>query len=328
MKNFSFIKDKLKLNKKRPLLRNLCLLMATVMLFSVAVWAWFVMQQNADAEGIMMNVGTGKNLDMSLDNGKTFHNGIDLLDATQQQYIMESNRIKDKLYMYDITSDGDTFWSPKFMDATDGIRTPDTSKEWTYAATNSAYISENIVFRTTFPAKIYMGKDTTITTSVADDKLVGVNAGNKSEAGDFSRDCIVGALRISAINSNNQLCFVCIPRSDVELYQNGDTYGVRTGNSVTDASKKHTYYPDNYQSAGATVTNNNTLLGFTAVHDGAIPNDSTEIATTTQSSDGYYYGSATVNIWLEGCDAETRRVLSGGKYKINLDFVAYELEVD
>ena len=326
MKNFSFIADKLKLNKKRPMLRNLSLLMATVMLFSVAVWAWFVMNQQADADGIMMTVGTGKNLDMSLDNGVSFHNGLDLLSADSQQYIMESNRIKDKLYMYDITSDGDTFWSPKFQEQTDGIRIPDTNKDWTYATPNAAYITENIVFRTTFPAKIYMGKNTIITTSSS--TLVGTNAGNKSDGGDFSRDCIVGALRISAINSDNQLRFVCIPRSDIELYQNGDTFNVRTDSSVTSASKKHTYYPDNYQSTGGTVTNNNTLLGFTAVHDGAIPNDNTEIATTTKSSDGYYYGSATVNIWLEGCDAETRRVLSGGKYKIALDFVAYEMQED
>ena len=244
---------------------------------------------------------------------------------------MKANRIKDELFMYDVTSDGDTFWSPKFQERTDGERIPDTSKQWDYANANGAYISQYIVFRTTFPAKIYMGSGTTITTST--DKLVGSDAGNKSEGGNFSRDCVVGALRISALDSNNNLLFVCIPRSDIELYEtvgaNGaKIFDVRTGDNVSADAKVHTYYPDNYQSTGGTVTNNNTLLGFTAVHDGAIPNDNTEIATTTKSGDGYYYGSATVNIWLEGCDAETRRVLSGGKYKIALDFVAYEMQED
>lgn len=326
MKNFSFIVEKLKLNKKRPLLQSLSLLLATLMIFSVAVWAWFSMRKDADANGIQMTVTAGKNLDMSLDNGATFHNGIDLLAADQQQYIMATNQIKDKLYMYDITSDGDTFWSPKFQDnASEGIRIPDTEKEWTYAAANSAYISETVMFRTTFPAEIYMGKNTAINTSVS--TLTGTNAGNKSEGGDFSRDCIVGALRISAIDSANNLCFVCIPRSDVELHQNDDgSFSMRTGNNVTEASKKHTYFPDNYQSSNGTVTRTNTLLGFTAVHDEAPPTDTTtKIATTTDGGDGYYYGTATVNIWLEGCDAETRRVLSGGKYNINLDFVAYDI---
>lgn len=326
MINFSFIKEKLKLNKKRPLLRHLSLLLATMMLLSVAVWAWFALQQNADADGLNITMGASKNLDMSLDGGSTFHSSIDLLGDDDQQYIGESNKIKDKLYMYDITSDGDTFWSPKFLEQTSGIRTPDTTTDWSYAVANSAYISETIKFRTTFPADIYMGKNTAITTSAT--TLVGATAGNISDSGDFSRDCVVGALRISAVNSDNKLCFVMIPRSDVELVQASDgTFTVSTGDAVSDDAKKHTYYPDNYQSVGTTVTKNDTLLGFTAVENGAAPNDSTKIATTVLNpEDGYYYGTATVNIWLEGCDAETRRVLSGGKYNITLDFVAFEID--
>lgn len=324
MINFSFINEKLKLNKKRTMLRHLSLLIATLMLFSVAVWAWFSLQQTAEGDGINLTLGSSKNLDMSLDGGTTYHGSIDLLSDEHQKYISESNRIKDKLYMYDITSDGDTFLNPKFLEQTNGIRIPNTNSEeqWTTANPNSAYISETIKFRTTFPADIYMGQGTAITTSTT--TLVGATAGNKSEGGDFSCDCIVGALRISAVNSNNELCFVMIPRSDVELVQDGETFSVRTGNAVSDSAKKHTYYPDNYQAVGGTVTNENTLLGFTAVDGSDAPGDNTKIATTVKSNDGYYYGTATVNIWLEGCDAETRRVLSGGKYNIALDFVAFE----
>lgn len=324
MKNFSFIIEKLKLNKKRPLLRSLSLMLATVMVFSVAVWAWFSLRKDANADGIQMTVAAGKNLDISLDYGKTFYHSIDLLAAEHQERIDPQNQIKDKLYMYDITSDGDTFWSPKFKETTNGVRTPDTSLAWTSAARNIAYISETIVFRTTFPAEIYMGKNTTINTSVS--TLTGANAGNKSDAGDFSKDCIVGALRISAIDveEQNKLCFVCIPRSDVELVEDADgNFSVKTGSSVSADAKKHTYYPDSY--TNGTTTNSNPLYGFTAVYDEPAPNDSTKITTTKDGGDGYYYGTAIVNIWLEGCDAETRRVLSGGKYNINLDFVAYEI---
>ncbi len=319
MKNFSFIIEKLKLNKKNTLLRHVSLLIATLMLLSVAVWAWFSMQTNANANGLNVTLGAGKNLDMSLDLGKTYHGTFDLLGEDDQQYISTNNQIKDKLNMFDVTSDGKVFWNPKFKEQTDGLRQPDVNsqEQWTHPNPNYAYISETITFRTTFPADIYMGKNTAITTST--NKLVGADAENKSDRGDFSRDCIVGALRISAIDSNNQLKFVMIPRSEIKLVEASD--GSFTANT-NNTSNIHTYYPESYQSG---TTTKQALTAFTAVDGGKAPNDNTKIATTTASSDGYYYGTATVNIWLEGCDEETRRVLSGGKFNISLDFVAFEI---
>lgn len=334
MINFSFIVKKLKLNKERFLLRQLCLLFATVMLLSVAVFAWFSNKESANASGVHVTVGTSKNLLISLDYGDTYHNGIDLLSNDTQKYIHANNKIKDKLSMQDITSDGYTFWRPVFSQ-TDNNRIPDTSKQWEYAAKNIAYITQEVYFKTSFPADIYMGSGTTVVPKEAEDKLTSASATNKSDGGDFSRDCIIGALRISAYNdsskdssSNNykKPLFVMIPRSNLMLEQKGNVFTISTGNNLTDA-KIHEYYTtktnenttDNY----VKKTNNNPLLEFTATENNP-GQDSTKIATTKKDADGNYYGTATVNIWLEGCDAETRRVLSGGKYNIVLDFVAIE----
>lgn len=328
MINFSFINKKLKLNKERYLLRQLCLLFATIMLLSVAVFAWFNTSDETDVNGVNLSLGTSKNLQISLDYGTTYHNGIDLLSNDTQMYIHANNKIKDKLSMQDITSDGYTFWRPVFSQ-TDNNRIPDTSQQWEYAAKNIAYITQEVYFKTSFPADIYMGSGTAVVPKEAEDKLASATATNKSDGGDFSRDCIIGALRISAYNdsskdssSNNyeKPLFVMIPRSNLKLVQNGDTFSVITENLPAD-TQVHQYYPKVYSQGVKTMT---PLLSFPATEGSPAPGGNTKIAETTLDNDGYYYGSATVNVWLEGCDAETRRVLSGGKYNIVLDFIAFE----
>lgn len=323
MNKFSFIREKLKLNNKKPLLKQVALLLVTAMLFIVAVFAWFTSHETAEADGLKITMGTSKNLEISLDGGSTYHNGLNLLSDDHQEFIGETNKIKGKLAMLDITSDGLTFLRPVFKQQEDGIREPDTTENWDTANKNTAYIAQTIRFRTTFPAEIFIGKDTAITTK--SEILVGENSGNKSANGDFSKDCIVGALRISAIDSNNNLCFTMIPRSDVELVENSGTFSVNysgtPGEAVSDNTKIHTYY----NSSKAIETNNSPLLSFSATEDLKPSDDTTMIATTTRNEEtGYYEGYATINIWLEGCDPETRRALSGGHYSIVLDFVAYE----
>ncbi len=327
MKNFSFIIKKLKLNKEKPLLKHISLLLASVILLTVAVWAWFAANQNADADGLNVTMASSKNLEISLDGGSTYHYGLDLLSDSDQEFIGESNKIKDKLNMLDITSDGKTFLRPVFTQ-TDNNRMPDVNQTWSPANKNSAYISQTVHFKTSFPAEIYMGAGTTITTYCEKNELdlVGINAGNKSTYGDFSTDCIVGALRISAVDNKGNLCFTMIPRSDIELIVDNDEYSVVTGDNVSENAKKHTYFASDYLTKQDTTTNDNPLLAFTATSDSKPSASTTKLTETVYNTEkDYYEGVATVNVWLEGCDPETRRALSGGKYNIVLDFVAFEI---
>ncbi len=332
MKNFSFIIEKLKLNKDKPLLRSVSLLLATFLLLSVAVWAWFSMNETADADGLNITMGTSKNLLISLnrggESGNDYFTGIDLLADGMQQYISEDNRIKDKLNMLDITSDGKTFYRPVFTQESN-IRIPDCTQTWSTPNKNVAYISEYISFRTTFPAEIYMGAGTNIITECEQkgNELIGSSASNKSAVGDFSRDCIVGALRISAMDIKGNRLFTMIPRSDVELVKDDNGYSVKTGNPASQNAKEHIYYASDYLTKKATTTlKENVLTEFTATAESKPESGTTKLADTTyNATTGYYEGNATINIWLEGCDPETLRALSGGKYAITLDFVAYDM---
>ncbi len=329
MSIIGYIKDTLKSRQKMALIRLVALLIAIVMLLLVAVWAWFANNTEADASGLNISVNAGKNMYISLDGGLTYHPGIDLLDENSQIYISESNKIKDNLMMLDITSDGKTFLRPVFSQTDGANRTPDTSKNWSDATPNQAYISLNINFRTTFPGKIYLGSGTDIVTFCESNNLplTGTSSGNPSTKGDFSKDCIVGALRLSAVDGDN-LRFVMIPRSDIELITTTTTvdnitsysYEVKTGNAVSNRAKIHEYY----NSTKEFTTNNSPLLSSSATQSAA---DENAYLTTTvlDEESGQYIGNATINIWLEGCDDEVKRALSGGKYNIALDFVAHEV---
>lgn len=318
MTKFSFIK-KVKLNKKFPFAMHVALLIAILMLLIMAVFAWFSSSGGkADANGISFHLGTGDSMDISLDGGKTFVNSIDLFSDEDQRIISESNKIKDKLNMEDITSDGKTFYRPVFNEE-NGQRIPNTAANWDYATQNRSYITETIIFRTDKKSDIFMGSGTQIITSCENDNkaLASDNAadiGNKNSTYNFSNDCIVGALRISAVDSDGNICFVCIPRSDVELVRNGNVVEMKLGNNVSSEAKIHSYYSTNYQTDKGPVVAENVIYGF---------NGTQKIATTTFNADtGYYEATATVNIWLEGCDTETTRVLTGGKFKLAFNFIA------
>ncbi len=336
MKKFSFM-NKIKLNiepKRRFLLKQISLLLATVFIFVISVWAWYVGDDHpATATGIQVTMTAANSIEISLNDGADFLGSIDLMDEEQQKFISADNIIKDVLNMKDITSDGKTFYRPVFSDdnsATD--RTPDVTKNWDDAG-NTAYISEKIVFRTSTPSKIYLGDETTFTTSAeAQNKKLAskehLEVGNLSgftakdhrngETVYFSTDCIVGALRLAAIDSSNELLYVYIPRKDVELTKDDSDYIIKTGNDVSINTTIHNYYTK----SGDTTE----LFMLTQSEDlvevlGAAP----PIATTTLQEDGTYTATATINIWLEGCDTETTRALSTGRYKIHLDFTATEI---
>lgn len=323
MTKFSFIK-KVKLNTKFPLIRQIALLIVILMLLIMAALAWFASQKSAEADGLNISMSSGKNLLISLD-GENFVTSIDLLSDEAQDIIGPQNKIKGFLNMTDITSDGVTFLRPTFKEV-DGEREPDITGDWIVMGDedrNNSFISQTVTFRTETPAIIYLDKGTGISTYSEDNNLplTGSNSGNKSEDGDFSKDCIVGALRISAVDSSGNLCFLCIPRYDivssVETNESDEkVYSVVIDENGSGDSITHSYYSPNYAEEKEEQIAEDVIYNFET---------SQQIAVTTKNTNtGYYEATATINIWLEGCDAETRRAFSGGKFNMSFDFTAIE----
>lgn len=150
---------------------------------------------------------------------------------------------------------------------------------------------------------------------------------NKSTFGNFSKDYVVGGIRVSAmpdsgVSTDNPI-FLWIPEPNVELKVDGEgenkTYSILT-NPETD-QPKHTYVNSISNSGNpkySTVDFTGEKLISGQITSGASGTEKPIVTLTDTNSDGYYTGSATFYVWLEGCDTEARRALVGGRFRLQL----------
>ena len=307
-------------------LKLLMLFLATLSVFVVGAWSWFNNSSNADSDSINMTLNTIESLEVSVNNSE-FSTHIDLSSDTD---------ILNNLKMRDVTGFNSGFLIPKF-NSDIGISEPNLSVSWDSAVANQDYISLTLVFRTKEQSDIYVASGTKVSTYCENQgaPLDGVDSVNKSSYGDFSRDAIVGALRMNAFDSLGAYKFLWIPRPDVYLEVSDDhqQYDLHTNLALSEQLTKkttiHTCYPTNinkaiYECDGSKQNIITSESAFTANAQDDASGSSTTKITATSIKDGDYYVSqpVTFNIWLEGCDAEALRALSGGKYEIVLNFVA------
>lgn len=329
MNNTKSLNKKFKTKQFKAVLRLVVLIFTIISLLIGAAWSWFADQKEATASGISMTMQTADFLAVSIDGGQNFYPSIDVL--------------KDSMFadlnMKDITGNGITFYKPKFTNSI-GNLILDAKSEWPAATPNIDYISLNLTFRSPFSADIYVANGTQVITKcetvkangvIAPSTLLGSDTYNKSSYGDFSKDAIVGALRMSVLNSDNVREFLWIPRPDVLLTVSNDlqNYTLDVGNdatSIIDVENRlvtgtHYFYDSN---RNPTFLDNSLTSSSIFTADVGIPgSEITKISTaSTPTDDGYYIGSATVNIWIEGRDNEARRALSDGEFNILLNFVS------
>ena len=156
--------------------------------------------------------------------------------------------------------------------------------------------------------------------------LTGENSGNKSDDGNFSKDCIVGAVRLSTVSTvdstDSTIKNLWIPAP--QIHYDSDNKKVTLSNTSGDTFE-HKYWKVAKNSDGKTGmpqgtepvkyvgvitnTNNNFKLG---------KNYNFAKLTKNQSSDKYATGMTTVNIWVDGEDDEARFAMVGGKFKATI----------
>lgn len=176
---------------------------------------------------------------------------------------------------------------------------------------------------------------------------------NKSNYGNFSKDAIVGAVRVAFvpylfgndkvtssniqndtseyIDSDSANTTLWLPRPDVHVNSNDTTSNWTLSTATYPAAYqaddgKHTYYNifKNYQSSDAAhyhkiETFSNTI---TPTSLAAQSYEFTRINSTVQIGD-YYYTKVNVRVWVEGTDLESRRALSGGRFAVNFKFTTH-----
>ena len=305
-------------------LKLLMLFVATLSVLVVGAWSWFNSASDADSDDIKMTISTIEALEVSVSNS-SFSTHIDLSRDTE---------ILDNLKMRDVTGFDSGFLVPKF-NSDIGISEPNLSASWDSAVANEDYLSFELVFRTKKQSDIYIASGTKVSTYCENQgaPLDGADALNKSSYGDFSRDAIVGALRMNVFDSAGYK-FLWIPRPDIYLEASADhqRYDLHTNLALNEQRTRktiiHTCYGTNLNKALRDCGESENVIAsasaFTAnAYDEASGSNITKIATTFIKDGDYYYSQPVIiNIWLEGCDTEALRALSGGKYEIALNFIA------
>ncbi len=320
---------------KTPTSRNLGLLIAKniiVMLVLVAVvlfssFSWFTQKTEAIADGISMTAQAPDGLEIAIvahgakaPEDKDYKEGTISLNADNCEFLKE-------LYFSEITGSGlnDQFYKPMLTQA-NGKATPDMNAEWDEAEANKHYISFDLYMRSKGVQTVYVQDSTSVTpvSSVltwADGADASSN--NPSTAGNFSRDCIVGATRFSIVDAKNSSKLLWIPAPNIRLNDDATTISTTLTDSSGD-SYKHNYYDVTATSKTLTEAKNVTTNNKGDYTLGKKIQIAELDSKPNGNDDEYFVNYVTCHFWIEGEDPEARLALTGGKFKLNLQLTINE----
>lgn len=303
-----------------------------ILLCGAGTFAWFVQILSNDMTTPVVTAEAGGILEISTDD-TNFTNEIDLSDETLKADDGTSyyQRHFSKLMMTDITGDGVTFIKPS-VNKSENPPVVITTENATNAVANSDYISIPLFLRSTEDTVVYLSPQSDLLTTDAIKEgfsiLKPTTYGNR----DFSRDCIVGAARVSVIDASTtsgEQKFIWIPHPELYLdttdgfvmkydrtAELGDENHLPNYHTYSEKSYVHSYYRSNSSGGGVTLVNefpaNQTVTKIT---------DKEAQVITLEAG---VSKKILVNVWIEGTDAETRRALEGGSFKLDLRFIASE----
>lgn len=319
---------KIKRDTKSLVMKNLIVMAVLIIIALTGVISWFTNKTKATADGINVTCETPKGLKIAVVqhgdpppdvNDKTqWSEGEITLTKEDYPFLKEQSIIE-------ITSNGTDFYKPKLTQE-NGKAKPDTSSEWDVADKDS-YLSIDVYMKTGDEHMVYLNSGTEISPNSI--TLTGENSGNKSDDGNFSKDCIVGAVRlstvstVSTVNSTDDSTIKNLWIPAPQIHYDGDKKEVTMNNTSGDTFK-HKYWkvtkdsdgkkgrpqgttPVEYEGVVITNTNNDFKLGKKC-----------EFANLKTKKGSEYIGMTTVNIWVDGEDDEARFAMVGGKFKATI----------
>ena len=136
-------------------------------------------------------------------------------------------------------------------------------------------------------------------------------------------DCIVGAVRVSTV-VDNQCNNLWIPAPNIRYYE--DESGKRLVNTKIDSDAFGTFKHKYWNVDPTTLTLKDTVLH---TYTDVITNNKCDytlgenkyilrLSKPQSSSDDFYTGMFTLNLWVDGEDAEARQALVGGQFAADI----------
>lgn len=313
---------KVKRDTKSLVMKNLIVMAVLIAIALTGVISWFTNKTEATADGINVICEAPDGLEVAIvphGSKKELKYQAGKIDLTKCESLSD---LFSNLSFEELTSDGLHFYKPKLNQSGSTV-TVDTTDKWLDAeeyayknhsdGTSIPYLSLDIYMRSKNAHTIVLGSDTYIKPN--SDKLNGADSGNKSELGDFSKDCIVGAVRMSTVVGNEPKLWIPAPNILYD-YDNGTV-----STKITDKNSesfKHKYWkvtdlkpsPNEQEAEGVIVNNKcNYEIG---------ENDALNIALSQDNDDKLFKGKFTLNIWVDGEDAEARQAMVGGKFTASI----------
>lgn len=315
-------------------------------------YAWFAANYRSSVDGDRVEVIADSALEISFtgEDG-SWKNYLNLSDSN-------SGINWSEIEFKDITGSGDgTFFRP-ILKQDDGFAVVDTNSSLTQlgdASVNKDYIKFDLYMRSTDPLNVYLGDGSQVQPIASDgstnDKLIGPYANatyedkyHKSSYGNYSKDLVAGAVRVSAANPTYNTSidhiFTWIPRPNIYLnLPTGQAFpeninelltttASSTGTYTNGSPYEHTYYASAEADAPTTLSDEKTVTGDivkNAEGTGSFDTNKGKLklaALTVPKGNNYYQEKVTIYIWLEGCDNEARRAFVGGMFKVSLGLTA------
>lgn len=302
----NLIKKIKRFNNNKVLKGSFELLLIVVSVF-VASYAWFVKSVETKADDFIIKTKASRLLYISLDDGETWSTELNL-------------NLDNFKFNNEVTSDGVKFYKAATK-REDG--TPITFKD---AVAGSDYLEFDVLFKSNAALGIFLDSDSYIIPAAGTDadKLVGINSTRKSTYGEFSRDLIAGALRVSFTENSymdneyyagDKASLVWAPNPSYELIYNKGLY---TFDLESNNEQDYRYIDSSNGFEYKSIDNFRDELHTD--FDSDMTNDDPML---TQIDPSYNGGikSVTVRIWVEGNDRETHDALTGGNFKLNINFM-------
>ena len=313
---------KVKRDTKSLVMKNLIVMAVLIAIALTGVISWFTNKTEATADGINVTCEAPDGLEVAIvphGSNEKLNYQTGKIDLTKCESLLD---LFSNLSFEELTSDGLHFYKPKLNQSGSTV-TVDTTDKWLDAedyayknhseGTSIPYLSLDIYMRSENAHTIVLGSDKYIKPN--SDKLNGADSGNKSELGDFSKDCIVGAVRMSTVVGNEPKLWIPAPNILYD-YDNGTV-----STKITDKNSesfKHKYWEvtdlqpsSDEQVAEDVIVNNNCDYKIGK-------NDALNIALSQDNDDKLFKANFTLNIWVDGEDTEARQAMVGGKFTASI----------
>lgn len=293
-------------------------LLIVLVTITVATFAWLFDGSILRNEDFKITTKAVSDLLVSADGGQTWQRDITL------------NLPPDFIFGKEISGNGVNFYSP-VIKRPDG--TPLTFKQ---AEGGKDYLEAEVRFKSSANIMVFLGKNSKLepAAGLTNDDLLGRGVERKSSSGDFSRDLIAGAVRIAFIE-NELIDGVYTPKGHASLvWAPNKSYEVDCSGAIClvdlDSTKTQNYkYVDANDQAYYTERDVANLKDELRVDferklsygDPVI----THIKATDETND---ISSVTIRIWIEGNDREANTALTGGMFKMELNFVGLNKQIN